>query len=269
MRRGESVRATWLTAMCMRTKPTGIVCTRSSGGSGVEPLDSGQPSVSVLMPTMRPENVARCLDNFAKQEYRDKELILILNNAEFDVDAIRRDVESIPDAQVLHVEGRTTLGDCLNRGVQAASGKYVAKMDDDDLYGERYLSDTVLAASFSDAEIVGKGMHFVYLEAPNATALLEKTPEHTFTFFVRGATLFIRAEVVRDIQFDSISIKEDTNFQRAAAVAGCRIYSADRFNFVQVRTRLVSGHTTQTPDAELLQQCRDQTPGFDLSRAMI
>ena len=236
---------------------------------GVEPLGSGQPSVSVLMPTMRPENVARCLDNFAKQAYRDKELILILNNAEFDLDSIRRDVESTPNAQVLYVEGRTTLGDCLNRGVQAASGKYVAKMDDDDLYGERYLSDTVLAASFSDAEIVGKGMHFVYLEAPNATALLEKTPEHTFTFFVRGATLFIRAEVVRDIQFDSISIKEDTNFQRAAAVAGCRIYSADRFNFVQVRTRLVSGHTTQTPDAELLQQCRDQTPGFDLSRAMI
>ena len=116
---------------------------------GVEPIGSGKPSVSVLMPTMRPENVARCLDGFSKQVYQDKELIIILNNAEFDLDAIRRDVESIPNAQVLHVEGRTTLGDCLNRGVQAASGKYIAKMDDDDLYGERYLSDSVLAASFS------------------------------------------------------------------------------------------------------------------------
>ena len=102
---------------------------------GVEPLGSGQLSVSVLMPTMRPENVARCLDNFAKQAYQDKELILILNNAEFDLDSIRRDVESTPNAQVLYVEGRTTLGDCLNRGVKAASGKYIAKMDDDDLYG--------------------------------------------------------------------------------------------------------------------------------------
>ncbi len=236
---------------------------------GLESLASGQPSVSVLMPTMRPENVARCLDNFVKQAYRDKELILILNNAEFDLDAIQRDVELIPNAQVLHVEGRPTLGDCLNRGVEAASGKYIAKMDDDDLYGERYLSDSILAASFSDAEIVGKGMHFVYLEAPDTTALLEKTPEHTFTFFVRGATLFIRTEVTRDIPFDSISIKEDTNFQRAAAQAGCRIYSADRFNFVQVRTRLLSDHTTQTPDTELLEECRDQTPGLDLGRAMI
>ena len=176
---------------------------------------------------------------------------------------------SSPNVQVLHVEGRTTLGDCLNRGVEAASGEYVAKMDDDDLYGERYLSDSVLAASFSGAEIVGKGMHFVYLEALDTTALLEKWPEHAFTAFVRGATLFIKNDVVRDILFDSISIREDTNFQLAAAQAGCKIYSADRFNFMQVRTRRPSDHTTQTTDAEVLKECRDHTPGMVLDRAMI
>ena len=72
---------------------------------------------------------------------------------------------SFPMRSVLYMEGRTTLGDCLNRGVEAASGEYVAKMDDNDHYGERYLSDHVLAASFSDAEVVGKGLFFVYFEA--------------------------------------------------------------------------------------------------------
>ena len=236
---------------------------------GLGSLELEQPSVSVLMPTMRPENVLRCLENFTKQTYENKELLLLLNNAEFDLEAIRRHTDGIPNVQVLHIEGRSTLGDCLNRGVEAASGDYIAKMDDDDHYGERYLSDSVLAASFSDAEVVGKGMHFVFFEASNATALLEKTPEHTFTFFVRGATLFIKSDVVRDVPFDSISIKEDTNFQRAAAQAGCKIYSADRFNFVQVRTRQLSDHTTQTPDNEVLKECRDHTPGLDLSRAIL
>ena len=236
---------------------------------GLGSLVHEQPSVSVLIPTMRPKNVLRSLNNFEKQTYQDKELILILNNAEFDIDSIRRDAELIPNVQVLYVEGRTTLGDCLNRGVEAASGKYIAKMDDDDLYGERYLSDSVLAASFSGAEIVGKGMHFVYLESLDTTALLEKWPEHAFTVFVRGATLFIKNEVVRDILFDSISIREDTNFQLAAAQAGCKIYSADRFNFMQVRTRRLSDHTTQTTDAEVLKECRDHTPGMALGRAMI
>ena len=236
---------------------------------GLESLASEQPSVSVLMPTMRPENVARCLENFANQMYLEKELILILNNAEFDLDNIRRDAELVPHVQVLHVDGRTTLGDCLNRGVEAASGKYIAKMDDDDLYGERYLSDSVLAASFSDAEVVGKGSFFMYFEQSSTTALAELTPEHTFTFFVTGGTLFVRADVIREVPFDSISLKEDTNFQRAAAGAGCRIYAADRFNFVRVRTRRLSDHADRTPDSEFLKLCRDRTPGLDLGRVMI
>ena len=236
---------------------------------GLESLVSEQPSVSVLMPTMRPQKVSRCLDNFNKQAYPNKELILILNNAEFDLDAIRRHTDLIPNVRVLHVEGRTTLGDCLNRGVEAASGKYIAKMDDDDHYGENYLSDSVLAASFSDAEVVGKGSFFMYFEEANATALSEVAREHTFTHFVTGGTLFIRSDVARKIPFDSISLREDTNFLHCVAQAGCRIYAADRFNFVRVRTRLLSDHADPTTDSEFLKRCRAHTPGLDLDRVII
>ena len=236
---------------------------------GLGPVGASRPSVSVLMPTMRPENVTRCLENFVKQTYEEKELVLILNNAEFDLDAVRRDAESIPNVQVLHVEGRTTLGECLNRGVEASSGRYVAKMDDDDLYGERYLSDAVLAASFSDAEVVGKGCFFTYFEDSNTMALAEVTREHTFSYFVTGGTLFIREDVARKNPFDSVSIREDTNFLHAVAQAGCRIYSADRFNFVRVRTRRLSDHADRTPDSEFLKKCRDQAQGLDLGRVLI
>ena len=238
---------------------------------GLPPLDTGRPSVSVLMPTMRPENVTRCLENFLKQTYENKELILILNNAEFDVDAIRRDAESIPNAQVVHAEGRTTLGDCLNRGVEAASGQYVAKMDDDDYYGERYISDSLLAASFSRAEVVGKGLYFVYFAASDTTVLREAIPEHTLSSsgVTTGGTLIAQTEVAREIAFQSISLKEDTNFQRAAIQAGCRVYSGDRFNFVRVRGRHASSHSDPTPDSEFMKRCRDFTPGLDLGRVMI
>ena len=236
---------------------------------GLKSLVSEQPSVSVLMPTMRPDNVLRCLDNFRKQAYQNKELILILNNAEFDLDAIREKTNFIPNVQVLHVEGRTTLGDCLNRGVEIASGQYIAKMDDDDHYGEQYLSDSVLAASFSDAEVVGKASFYMYFEDSDTTALAEVAREHTFTHFVTGGTLFIRADVARGVPFDSISLKEDTNFLHAAAQAGCRIYAADRFNFLRVRTRRLSDHADPTSDGEFLKRCRAQTPGLALGRAMI
>ena len=237
---------------------------------GLEPLSHEQPSVSVLIPTMRPQNVARCIKNFTRQAYQNKELILILNNAEFDVEAVQHDVEGIPNVQVLHVEGRTTLGHCLNRGVEAASGEYIAKMDDDDLYGERYLSDSILAASFSHAEVVGKGLHFVYFEASDKTALRENVPDHLLTSgTVAGSTLLIQSDVLRDITFTSLSRAEDTNLQRTARQLGCQVYSADRFNYLCIRMSQLYKHSWQMPDAELLKKCRDLTPGLDLGRAMI
>ena len=237
---------------------------------GLQPLGLDQPPVSVLTPTMRPGNVAHCLENFRKQAYENKELVLILNNAEFDVDAIRRDVESIPNAQVIHVEGRTTLGDCLNRGVEAASGRYVAEMDDDDHYGERYLSDSLLAASFSDAEIVGKGAYYVYFVSTGTTALRETTPEHTFTSsVVAGNTVFVQTEAAREVLFAPLVRGEDTDFQRRALWAGCRIYSADRFNYLRVWDHQVSERSWKISDTEFREKCRDYTPGIDFERAMI
>ena len=238
--------------------------------AGLEALDMDRPSVSVLTPTMRPQNVTHCLDNFKKQGYENKELILILNNAEFDLDAVRREAERIPNVQVLHVEGRTTLGDCLNRGVEAASGQYVAEMDDDDHYGERYLSDSVLAASFSDAEIVGKGVYYVYFEATETTALRENAPEHAFTSAtVAGNTIFIQTDAARDVLFAPLVKGEDTDFQRRAVGAGCRIYSTDRFNYLRVWDHQLSERSWKISDAEFRTKCRDYTPGLDLSRAMI
>ena len=236
---------------------------------GLESLVTKRPSVSVLMPTMRPENVVQCLDNFKKQTYPEKELILILNNATFDLESIREQTDDVPNVQVLHIEGPTSLGDCLNRGIAASSGDYVAKMDDDDYYGERYLSDSVLAARFSDAEVVGKGSFFMYFEDTDTTALAEVAREHTFTHFVTGGTMFIRSDVARRFPFDAISLREDTNFLHAVAQAGCRIYAADRFNFIRVRTEQLSNHADPTPDMEFLRRCRAKTPGLDLSRAMI
>ena len=87
--------------------------------------------------------------------------------------------------------------------------------------------------------------------------------------FVTGGTLFIQTDVAREIPFESISLKEDTNFQRAAVRAGCRIYAADRFNYIQMRTRRLSDHSDQTPDANFLKRYRDQTPGLDLGRVLI
>ena len=236
---------------------------------GLKPQASARPSVSVVIPTCRPKNVTHALENFARQSYQEKELLLVLNNASFDIDAISAQARACPNVHVLQMEGQPTLGACLNRAVREASGAYMAKMDDDDHYGARYISDMMLAAAYSDAEILGKGAYFAHLEGPNKMALREVRVDHQHTDTVAGASLTVRREVLERITFQHRNNGEDTAFLKEAVQAGCRIYSADRFNYVMVRRADRAKHMWKVKDAQFLRNCRDLQPGLDLGRAMI
>ncbi|MGO3814622.1 MAG: glycosyltransferase, partial [Cellulosimicrobium funkei] len=52
------------------------------------------------------------------------------------------------------------------------------------------------------------------------------------------------------VPFASVGRGEDTGFLRSAIDAGARVFSADRYNFVQVRAG--AAHTWDVSDAELL-----------------
>ena len=237
---------------------------------GVRPaMFARRPSVSVIVATCRPEKVKLAISNYAKQTYEEKELLLLLNNAEFDVNSVEEQARELANVRVVEIEGHPSLGACLNRGIEEASGDYIAKMDDDDHYGERYLSDMMLAADFSEAEILGKGTYFVHMEGKDVTALRSVSGQHQFTEFVSGATLTARREVLREIRFPDRTRGEDSNLLAEASKAGCRIYSADAFNILVIRGTDNRRHTWDIDNSEFLKKCRNIRPGLEWDRVMI
>ena len=237
---------------------------------GVESGDSARkPSVSVVIATCRPDNVKFAIENYRKQVYAEKELLLVLNNAIFDVESIEAQAKDLNNVRIVQVDGRVTLGESLNRGVEEASGYYIAKMDDDDYYGENYLSDMMLAADFSGAEILGKGTYFVHMKASNITALRSVASQHEFTDFVAGATLTGQREVLREIRFPDCTRGEDSSLLATASKAGCRIYSADAFNTLVVRGTDHQRHTWDIGDSDFLKNCRNIRSGLEWARVMI
>ena len=237
---------------------------------GVESGDSARkPSVSVVIATCRPDNVKFAIENYRKQVYAEKELLLVLNNAIFDVESIEAQAKDLNNVRIVQVDGRVTLGESLNRGVEEASGCYIAKMDDDDYYGENYLSDMMLAADFSGAEILGKGTYFVHMKASNVTALRSVASQHEFTDFVAGATLTGQREVLREIRFPDCTRGEDSSLLATASKAGCRIYSADAFNMLVVRGTDHQRHTWDIGDSDFLKNCRNIRSGLEWARVMI
>lgn len=141
----------------------------------------------------------------------------------------------------------------MNLGVDAASGRYVAKMDDDNYYGPHYLSDLVRAFSWTDAQVVGKWAHYVHIGDDDGPTLLRfQDFEHRFVRLVQGGTILTPAEVARELRFEDLPRRVDTTFLEKVHAAGGTVYSSDRFNFISTRKADASGHTWGISTDEIL-----------------
>ncbi|MCQ2000407.1 glycosyltransferase family protein [Arthrobacter zhaoxinii] len=211
-----------------------------------------RPTVSALVPTIRPHQVENVFRTIAGQQDVDVELVLLTHGFALDRDMVNElsSAHGVENVRLLTAGRDVSLGECLNLCLQAASGDVVAKMDDDDHYGAHYLSDQLYALEYSGADVVGKQAHYVHLRRSNAVILRFGDREHRYTGFVMGPTIVTRRTLALELPFPPLGLGEDTGFLKQAVAAGKRIYSADRFNYFQVREG--SGHTWQVDDATLL-----------------
>ncbi|MEU3330836.1 glycosyltransferase [Glutamicibacter creatinolyticus] len=214
---------------------------------------AAKPKVSVVVSTMRPAQIDHILATVSKQHGVDSQLVLVAHR--FDVDAAevtaKAEALGVQSFDLLQAGEELSLGECLNRAVARCEGDFITKMDDDDLYGEHYLFDQVCALRFSGASIVGKQAHYMYLGQSDATLLRFAEREHRFTNMVMGPTMLGHAQVFKETPFHARSRGEDTQFLRDVTENGGTIYSADRFNFLQMRAADGSDHTWNLRDAEL------------------
>lgn len=209
-------------------------------------------SISVLISTIRPWQLEHIFRTVSCQRDVDVELVLLTHgfvpDARF-IDVLKAKFD-VAEVVLLTADESVSLGECLNRCVESASGEVLTKMDDDDFYAPNYLSDQLYALNYSRADVVGKQAHFMYLESRNATILRFSAWEHRYTRTVMGPTLMGNRSVFLENPFSAVGSGEDTQFLRDVAAQGGAIYASDRFNYCQQRN--ASGHTWRISDDELL-----------------
>ncbi len=226
----------------------------AASGSKSASAPPGRPPVSVVLATCRAGNIDHAIEQVARQTWRPLQLIMVLHGLDIEPDAVRRRAEAagIDDVTVLPADGARSLGGCLNAGIEAADGTYIGKMDDDELYGPRYIADLVHAFRYTEAQIVGKLAHYVHLTSSGANILRYPELEHTYVDLVRGGALLAAGDLLRAYRFDDVTRGEDTRLFRRCRADGVKIYSADRFSFVMVRHRDAARHTWQVGDRALM-----------------
>lgn len=97
-----------------------------------------QPLVSIILPTYnRGEYIERAIKSVLEQTYKNIELIIVNDGSSDDTPKILSEI-SARDPRIIILTNKTNLGlvKTLNKGVKNARGKYIARIDDDDIWSD-------------------------------------------------------------------------------------------------------------------------------------
>ena len=200
--------------------------------------DSGNlPHVSIVMATKRPWILPDALAAVARQSYPRTELVLALHGNDHALPAVEREVRRLPlPAKVVPVPNGVRLGKALQAASVAAEGTLLTKMDDDDLYGPDHVWDLVLAHRYSQAQLVGKGHQFVYLEASDQTLTCRDGRGESYRAYQCGGTLLIGRRDLQDVGgWRDLAREEDVALERDVIRAGGSVYRTHGAAFMLVR----------------------------------
>lgn len=202
---------------------------------------------------MREHLIGNIIENYSNQLFQDKELIIILNHDEMDINRIKASIGDVKDITIYQLPQEYTLGECLNYGIGKAKYDVIAKFDDDDYYGPEYLTEAMNALKTTNAAIVGKEEFFVFLKSIHALLLRGNGLSNKYVKHVSGATLVFKKSIIDNIKFPNLTLGEDTEFQKKCIKHGFRIYSTSRYNFAALRGNDINEHTWKISDQRLIE----------------
>ncbi len=174
----------------------------------LQPTDAiDQPLVSCIMPTYnRRPFVPHAIRYFQRQEYENKELIIIDDGSDSIEDLLPTD----PRIRYFRLDEKISLGAKLNMACELASGQMIANWDDDDWYAPRrlrYQAETLLN---NPIDICGIS-NLLYYDIRSRKAFNYIYPRDHRTWLL-GSSLFFRKEFWNTHHFDDINVGMDGLF---------------------------------------------------------
>lgn len=213
--------------------------------------------VSIIACTERPSFMNNLFANYERQSYKDKEMIIVLNRDDMDIDKWRRKASQYKNVSVYRVPQKYQLGKCLNYGIQRAKHSIIAKFDDDDYYGRYYLEESVNKMRRQNVPVIGKGACFIYFEPRKALMLFRGSRQNQYQGFIKGGTLMFKKSVWSNVKFNEKKLHgSDVAFLRGCKKRGYKIYSVSKYNYVCIRRKDVNSHTQKTSTEEYMRRCK-------------
>lgn len=246
-------------------------------GSGAITVGAALPTVSVLIASMRPDQVPGVLTDLAGQTWPDFEVVLgthgwLAGPADLAAwaDTLDRPVRAVA------ADTAVPFGEVLGRLSRLADGDLLTKVDDDDVYGPDHLTDLVLALRTAGADLVSKAPRFVHLAEAGvdprggrtgrtvdrswaASEVLDTTP-------AGGTLMFPRSTLLTAGGWSGSLRHVDIDVTARIRRAGGVTYRSHGLGYTWVRHE--RGHTWDVDQASFLEQAGEVYDGLPAALAV-
>ncbi|MGM7700943.1 glycosyltransferase [Pseudalkalibacillus sp. Hm43] len=217
--------------------------------------------ISIVTCTMRDECMDNVFQNYERQRYDHKELILVLTKKDMDVKKWRHKAGEYEHVKIFHITEPWSLGKCLNFAVKQAKYSWIANLEDDDYYSTDYLEQTYDEVIRTGVDVIGKTTVYLYMPERKVLTVFNSGNEHQFVNdqtrlgaqYLQGGTLFFKKDLIDLVPFRD-QIKElDRLFCQDCVKQGYRVYSTNKEHFVYIRNDTGSTHTWKVPNDLIFQ----------------
>ena len=217
------------------------------------------PVVSILMPIYKTAAyLQEAIDSILSQSFTDYELIVLDDCSPDNAEDI---INQYDDPRIVRYRGTENQGlsNVLNIGLDMAKGKYIARMDSDDIsLPERLKTQVDYLESHPDIDLCSCGMHL--FGAKDGTWIRESDPEKVKITALFFSPILHASSVWRKDSFERNNLRfrqemvpaEDYDFWTRALVAGLKLVNLPQ---VLYEYRIHSSQATTQTDLSL-SKCR-------------
>jgi len=170
------------------------------------------PAVSIILPAYNCEKyIAKAIESVLHQSFNDFELIIINDGSSDNTESI---ILSFSDLRIVYLKNESNSGliFTLNKAIEIAGGKYIARMDADDIclptrlekqkkYLDEHLETTMVATTigFIDKNENNKEIWPLDRKIISQNAIRNKMP---FENCIAHPSIMIRAAVLKELKYD-------------------------------------------------------------------
>ncbi len=169
-------------------------------------------------------------DNFQRQNYAEKELVLIFRTPLNELEELYERTINYSNISVFEFEGTVSNEDSFYFGLEQVHFNYLVCFDANSYYGANFITDLMNSFKYTDAVIAGKVAYYSYSRDNHTLVLEGSKEEYQYVNRILSTVAIIKRDAFLKIQPEKLLLTGDGFFLGMANEA--KLYSSDRFNFI-------------------------------------